>query len=99
MYNKRHNDRSISEVLGEFLQGNKRILIQHELQQIESAWRSEMGDMINSYTKRFYIKHGRLEVTITSAPLRAELNMSKAKLLDILNEKIGTNLIKEIILK
>ena len=73
---KKHNDRKISEVLGEFIQKNKRIQIQHELKQIQDAWKSEMGSMINSYTTRFFIKNGRLEITLTSAPLRTELNMS-----------------------
>ena len=97
--NKRHNDRKISEVLGEYIQSNKRIQIHHELKLIEDAWRSEMGDMINTYTKRFYIKHGRLEVTLTSAPLRAELSMSKPRLVQLINDKIGHTVVKEIVLK
>lgn len=96
---KRHNDRKISEVLNEFIHKNKRIQIQHDLKRIEDAWRSEMGDMINGYTKRFYFKNGRLEVTLSSAPLRFELNMSKQKVIDILNEKLGDTSIKEIVLK
>lgn len=99
MFQKKYNDRKISEVLGEFIQNNKRIQIQHELKLIQDAWKSEMGDMINGYTSRFYIKNGRLEITLTSAPLRAELNMSKTKLINLINEKIGTEIIKEIVLK
>jgi len=99
MFQKKHNDRKISEVLGEFIQKNKRIQIQHELKQIQDAWQSEMGDMINSYTTRFFIKNGRLEVTLTSAPLRAELNMSRPKLIQLINDKVGSEMVKEIILR
>lgn len=99
MFNKKYNDRKISEVLGEFIQKNKRIQIHHELKLIQDAWKSEMGEMINGYTTKFFIRHGRLEITLTSAPLRAELSMSKPKLIKLLNEKIGSEIIKEIILR
>ncbi len=99
MFNKKYNDRKISEVLGEYIQKNKRIQIHHELKLIQDAWKSEMGEMINGYTSRFFIKHGKLEITLTSAPLRAELSMSKPKLIKLLNEKIGTEVVKEIVLR
>lgn len=99
MFQKKYNDRKISEVLGEFIQGNKRIQIHHELKLIQDAWKSEMGEMINGYTTRFFIKNGRLEITLTSAPLRAELNMSKPKLISLINDKIGSEIVKEIILR
>lgn len=99
MLKNRHNDRKISEVLGDFIQSNKRIQIQHELKLIQDAWKSEMGDMINGYTSRFFIKNGRLEVTLTSAPLRAELNMSRPKLMKLINDKVGHEIITEIILR
>lgn len=99
MFQKKYNDRKISEVLGEFIQSNKRIQIHHELKLIQDAWKSEMGDMINGYTSRFYIKNGRLEITLSSAPLRAELNMSKSKLIKLINDKIGTEIVTEIILR
>ncbi len=99
MFNKKYNDRKISEVLGEYIQKNKRIQIHHELKLIQDAWKSEMGEMINGYTSRFFIKHGKLEITLTSAPLRAELSMSKPKLIKLLNEKIGTVVVKEIVLR
>ncbi len=99
MFPKKYNDRKISEVLGEFIQSNKRIQIHHELKLIQDAWQSEMGDMINGYTTRFFIKNRRLEVTLTSAPLRAELNMSKPKIIKLINDKIGTEIVNEIILK
>ena len=96
---KKYNDRKISEVLGEFIHNNKRILIHHELKKVEDAWRAEMGDMINGYTKRFFLRNGRLEVTLTSAPLRAELSMSRNKVIKLLNEKIGEKIVTELILK
>lgn len=99
MFQKKYNDRKISEVLGEFIQKNKRIQIHHELKLIQDAWKSEMGNMINGYTTNFFIKHGRLEISLSSAPLRAELSMSKPKLIKLLNEKIGSEIIKEIVLK
>lgn len=96
---KKHNDRKISEVLAEYIQKNKRIQIQHNLKHIEDAWRSEMGEMINKYTSGFFIKDGRLSVTISSAPIRSELNMSRHKIVELLNEKIGSSVIKELILR
>ena len=99
MFKKKYNDRKISEVLGEFIHKNKRIKIQHDLKLIQDAWRTELGEMINGYTTRFFIKNGRLEITLTSAPLRAELSMSKSKLIKLLNDKIGSELIKEIVLR
>ena len=54
MFHKKYNDRKISEVLSEFIQKNKRIQIHHELKLIQDAWKSEMGDMINGYTSKFF---------------------------------------------
>ena len=55
--------------------------------------------MINGYTSKFFMKHGKLEITLTSAPLRAELSMSKPKVIKLLNEKIGYQIIKEIVFR
>lgn len=99
MHIKKHNDRKLSEVLNEYIQKNKRIAIKHEVKQIEDAWRSEMGEMINRYTKTFYIKNKKLFVGISSAPLRAELSMSRDKIKDLINTKLGREVIDELILR
>jgi predicted nucleic acid-binding Zn ribbon protein len=58
-----------------------------------------MGAMIAKHTKDLYIKHQQLFVTLDSAALRNELSLAKTKIVKMLNDEVGSQVIVEVILK
>lgn len=60
-------------------------------------WEKIMGPSIAGRTEKIYISKGVLFLQITSAPLRQELILAKTKLIKMLNEEIGENVINEVV--
>lgn len=92
----RHNDKSIKEVLGEFIQANKRVSKGYHTAQIEEIWKEQMGPIISGYTQKIYFNDGILRVYLTSAPLKKELLMGKNKIIQIINEAVKEELITQV---
>jgi predicted nucleic acid-binding Zn ribbon protein len=92
----RHNDKNkIEDLLEVFLQ--KYHLNSGLLQvKIEKIWEEQMGQGIASYTQKVVLKNDTLILYLTSAALREELSYGKDKIIKILNEALGREIIKEI---
>lgn len=93
---KKHNDKNIKEVLGLFLDGNKKIAEGFHARQIEDIWNNRMGKMIASYTQKISLSNGVLTVNILSAPLKKELLMARENIIQIINEELKGEYVKEI---
>ncbi|WP_339611731.1 DUF721 domain-containing protein [uncultured Planktosalinus sp.] len=96
---KRHGQEvSISEVLKEFVNNNK---LDKGLEQIQAAeaWNKLMGPAIKKYTTAVKLNRGKLFVQLNSSVLREELSYGKQKIIKLMNEELGDELIKEIILQ
>jgi len=98
-YVVKHNDRNIRDVLGDVIGNNRNLQKGYSTVRIKEAWMKEMGEMICSYTQKFYFKDGVLTVYLLSAPLRSELSMSKEKVIDLLNKYCGEEVVKSIIFR
>jgi hypothetical protein len=92
------NEGSISDVLKQFIEKNK---LQSGMDKIgvEDAWKSLMGNGVNSYTKEVVLKGTTLYVSLTSAVLREELSYGKQKIIKMINEELGKEVIKDVILR
>lgn len=92
------NEGSIGDVLKEFIEKNK---LQPGMDKInvEEAWKSLMGNGVNSYTKEVVLKGTTLYVSLTSAVLREELSFGKQKIIKMINEELRKEVIKEVILR
>ena len=66
---------------------------------IQSLWKKTMGGNVNSYTTEIYLKKKTLYVSLSSSVLRQELSYGKQKIVDLINEEIGKNLINKIVLR
>jgi hypothetical protein len=66
---------------------------------VEEAWKSLMGNGVNSYTKEVVLKGTTLYVSLTSAVLREELSYGKQKIIKMINEELRKEVIKEVILR
>ncbi len=65
--------------------------------QVVAGWEKIMGKGIALKTKELFFQDRKLFVTLTSAPLKHELNMSKTKVIDLINNEIGGDYIKEVV--
>jgi hypothetical protein len=96
---KRKNDNSsLSEALKDFIQKNK---LQHGIDKVNAreAWVNLMGNGVNNYTTAIELRNETLYVSLSSSVLREELSLGKSKILDMLNEELGKNLVKKIVLR
>lgn len=96
---KRKNDNlPLSEALNDFIQKNK---LQHGIDKVNAreAWVNLMGNGVNNYTTTIELRNETLYVSLSSSVLREELSHGKSKILDMLNEELGKNLVKKIVLR
>ncbi|MCD7971605.1 MAG: DUF721 domain-containing protein [Candidatus Azobacteroides sp.] len=95
---KKTNTQSLSEILQEVLitQNLKEKLNE---QRIIDSWAPLLGPGVAQYTEKLYIRKKVLNVHIRSAVLRAELMMSREKLMKALNDKVGEKVIIDIMFR
>jgi len=58
-----------------------------------------MGRGVNSYTNEVRLEGSTLYVFLSSAVLREELSHGKSKIINMLNELLGKDMIQKIILR
>jgi hypothetical protein len=92
------NDSPIGTILSTIIKNNK---LESGLNQVsvEDAWRNTMGNGVNTYTRNIILKNTTLYVELTSAVLREELNYGKDKIVKILNEELGRDVISSVVLR
>jgi hypothetical protein len=96
---KRHNDQQkIDDLLKSFVKENK---LEKGLDKVnvEAAWRDLMGNGVNKYTISVKLHQDTLYVELSSSVLREELSYGKEKILSMLNEALGKDLISKLILR
>lgn len=96
---KRTNNQSIvGDILGEIIKINK---LEPGLNQISviDAWKNLMGNGVNNYTKNIALRHGTLYVELTSAVLREELGYGKDKIITMINDELGKEVVTHVVLR
>lgn len=66
---------------------------------IKQLWPVLMGPSITQYTTDLRISHNILFVTIRSAALKQELSMGTEKICRLLNEELGEDYLKEVVIR
>ena len=64
-----------------------------------ALWPEIVGDGINRYTIRRYVKDGVMTVHLSSASLANELMLKRGSIIARINEALGREIIHEIIFK
>ena len=96
---KRHNDQQkIDDLLKSFVKENKPEKGLDKVN-VEAAWRDLMGNGVNNYTNSVKLHQDTLYVELSSSVLREELSYGKEKILSMLNEALGKDLISKLILR
>lgn len=96
---KRHNEHlKIGDVLKEFVETNK---LQSGLDKVKvrEVWEEMMGNGVNHYTTAIKLERQTLYVQLSSSVLREELSYGKEKIIKMLNEAMGKDLIKKLVLR
>jgi hypothetical protein len=98
MAKREHKESPISEVLKGFIKTNK---LQKGLDKIsaEEAWHKVMGNAISKYTTAIKLDREILYVQLSSSVLRDELSYGKTKIISLLNEEIGKEVISKLVLR
>lgn len=66
---------------------------------IIATWEELMGKTIASRTTKMFFKGKVLYVELTSAPLKQELTLAKAKIMTLLTNKVGKKTIEDIVFR
>lgn len=89
---------SIGEALKQFLK-NSKLKSGIQAMQVEDAWEKIMGKTIARYTDKIEIINSTLYISTSVAPLKNELLYQKAKIIERVNEALGENVIKDVVIK
>jgi hypothetical protein len=96
---KRNNDNQpIENILKEFVKTNN---LQSGLDKVtvREAWTNLMGNGVNNYTTAIELKHETLYVQLSSSVLREELSYGNEKIVKMLNESVGKDIVKKLVLR
>ncbi|WP_340066958.1 DUF721 domain-containing protein [Ascidiimonas aurantiaca] len=87
---------SLGEALQSFIKENG---LQKGMDQIDvkEAWKQLMGNTVHNYVKDLTFRNETLYVTLTSSVLREELSYGKEKIIKMVNEELGRDLIRKIV--
>lgn len=95
---KRKNEHSsIEDILKEFVETND---LQEGLDKVNvrDAWQNLMGNGVNNYTTAIELKRDTLYIRLSSSVLREELSYGKEKIISMLNEALGKDIISKLVL-
>lgn len=96
---KRFNEeQSIQDVLKNFISHNK---LQGGIDKVEvkDVWFNLMGNGVANYTEEVELRKDTLYVKLTSSVLREELMFGREKIIKMINQEIGKEVVKTLVLR
>ena len=96
---KRKNDHlNLGEALQQFIVENR---LEKGIDRVNArdAWKNLMGNGVNNYTTSIELRNTTLFVSLSSSVLREELSHGTTKIINMLNEELGKELITKIVLR
>ncbi len=96
---KRENENlSMKEALSAFIKKNK---LEKGMDKVDAkeAWARLMGNGVLNYTTAVELRNDTLFVSLSSSVLREELSLGKSKIITMINEELGKNLVKKLVLR
>ena len=95
--NKRGELKKISTIIDDvFSQKHFRIGIDNL--KVQEAWIKTMGENIQKYTYKVIYKKGILYVKLKSSALKEELTFEKTKVIKLINEELGKEYLKDLVI-
>ena len=95
---KRENEsNAIKDLMQSFIKENNLTKGMQKMQ-IEEAWIKLMGQGVASYTEQVQLQNQTLIIRLRSSVLREELSYGKEKIIKMMNEEMGEELVSKIML-
>jgi hypothetical protein len=95
---KRLNEfQSMEDLMKDVIKDNKLAKGLNQIS-VKEAWAKLMGNGVISYTSKVELNGNTLVVQLKSSVLREELSYGKEKIIKMMNEELGEELIAKIIL-
>jgi predicted nucleic acid-binding Zn ribbon protein len=91
-------EHSLGDALKKFL-NQSRLKGSIQALQIEEVWEQIMGKTVARYTDKIRIHGQTLYIDTAIAPLRQELLYQKDRIVQLVNEALGENVIREVVIK
>ena len=95
---KRTEARNIGQIINDVLRKENLDVALNEHRAC-ALWPQIVGDGINRYTIKRYVKDGVMTVHLSSASLANELMLNRERIIANINKAIGRDIIREIIFK
>jgi len=95
---KRENDSFLIKDLMQIFINENNLTKGMQKIQIEETWKKLMGQGVSGYTISVKLQNKTLVVQLSSSVLREELTYGKEKIIKMINEEMGENIISKIIL-
>jgi predicted nucleic acid-binding Zn ribbon protein len=94
---KKSNDQTIKEAIDLLLE-TYHLKEKYLETSVAANWEEISGKAIANRTQEVYIKQKKLYLKLSSPMLKQEILLSKKKLISLVNEKVGGEVIKDIVL-
>lgn len=95
---KRENESNpIKDLMQSFIKENNLTKGMQKIR-IEEAWGKLMGQGVTSYTDSVQLQNKTLIVKLSSSVLREELSYGKEKIIRMINEEMGDELVSKLML-
>jgi hypothetical protein len=88
---------SVKDLMNSFIKENNLSKGMQKLK-IEEIWAKLMGQGVVSYTDKIQLQNKTLVVSLSSSVLREELSYGKEKIVKMMNEELGEQLITKVML-
>ena len=94
----KHNEQSIKQAIQSLL---KTYGLEQKLNEVKlvSLWEKVMGKMIANHTKNIYVQNKCLFLKLDSAALKHELTYAKSKIITMMNDEMGVEVILDIVIQ
>ncbi|HXH17972.1 MAG TPA: DUF721 domain-containing protein [Chitinophagales bacterium] len=93
-----HNQKSIKQALEEAFEAMHLKQKVAETRLINS-WENVMGKMISKHTRKIFLSKGTLFIYLDNPALKNELTYAREKIIELVNEAAGEELVKEVVIK
>jgi predicted nucleic acid-binding Zn ribbon protein len=93
---KKTNDQTLGEAIQELI---KTYRLEDKLNQARliKSWDTVTGEMISRHTEKLFVKGNKLYIKLDSDALKNELIYARTKLVKMLNDSVGSEIITEIV--
>jgi predicted nucleic acid-binding Zn ribbon protein len=95
---RKRNEQSIGEIIRQYLKVTQLDNVVFS-ERISAIWQETLGQEVTRETDNIFLQNGYLFVSLRSPALKTELMMRRTAIARALNEKLGTDVIKSVVIR